>query len=123
MDKARADWQDKALWAVRIKRDSAANSVPEWEQLRNQASQIKENVLSNLDTYLLQFEEEAKQNGAKVYWTNDAADFNRIVLKIIRENDHVDDFVHIRDFSSPIFKGLQPEHFRMWNTNCKPFRI
>lgn len=89
LDKARADWQDKALWAVRIKRDSAANSVPEWEQLRNQASQIKENVLSNLDTYLLQFEEEAKQNGAKVYWTNDAADFNRIVLKIIRENNAV----------------------------------
>jgi len=38
-------------------------------------------------------------------------------LRIMREEDHIDDFVYVPDFSSPIFRGLQPEHFRMWNGN------
>ena len=38
-------------------------------------------------------------------------------LRIIREDDHIDDFVHLPDRSSPIFAGLEPEHFRMWNGN------
>ena len=85
-DNERADWQDQALWAVRKKRDSAAGSVAEWEQLREQASRIKENVLSNLDSYLLQFEQAALQNGAKVHWANDEKEFNETMLRIIRDN-------------------------------------
>jgi hypothetical protein len=38
-------------------------------------------------------------------------------LRIMREDDHVDDFVHLPDAGSPIFDGLEPEHFRMWNGN------
>ena len=30
-DDARAHWHDQALWFVRVKRDRAANSLPEWE--------------------------------------------------------------------------------------------
>jgi L-lactate dehydrogenase complex protein LldF len=83
-DTARADWQDKALWTVRAKRDKAAFSVPEWEQLREKASAIKEDVLSNLDHYLLQFEKAAVENGVKVHWAENAEAFNRIMLEIIR---------------------------------------
>lgn len=86
LDSERADWQDKALWSVRLKRDIAANSVNEWEDLRRQASQVKENVLSNLDKYLVQFEKAATKNGVHVHWTIDAHEFNETILQIILNN-------------------------------------
>lgn len=86
-DNERANWQDQALWAVRKKRDIAAGSVAEWEQLREQASKIKENVLSNLDNYLLQFEKEAIRNGVQVHWAENADAFNRIMLGLIKQYD------------------------------------
>jgi hypothetical protein len=39
------------------------------------------------------------------------------LLRIMREDDHVDDFVYLPDAGAPIFDGLEPEHFRMWNGN------
>jgi len=83
----RADWHDETLWLVRQKRDRMAASVPEWESLRQQASQIKEEALANLDVYLEQFEASAVRNGATVLWADDADEFNRIVLDIIRRHD------------------------------------
>ena len=44
----RTNWHDKALWFVREKRDLAAKSVPEWEELREKASAVKMHTLSNL---------------------------------------------------------------------------
>lgn len=85
-DEKRADWHDQTLWMVRQKRDKAAWSIPEWEELREQASQIKVHVLSNLDDYLIQFEEQAIANGVEVHWAYDAVEFNEIILRIIRDN-------------------------------------
>jgi L-lactate dehydrogenase complex protein LldF len=85
-DNNRADWQDKALWTVREKRDLAVNSVHEWEELREHASQIKENALSGLENYLLQFEKVATQNGVQVHWASDAGSFNETILRLIRKN-------------------------------------
>ena len=65
-DEKRADWHNQTLWTVRRKRDLAAGSVPEWEELRERASQIKEDVLANLDTYLLRFEQQAQIGRAHV---------------------------------------------------------
>lgn len=84
-DEKRADWHDQTLWMVRQKRDKAAHTVPDWEKLREQASLIKDNVLSNLDKYLLQFEQQAVANGVMVHWAEDAEAFNRIILGIIRD--------------------------------------
>ena len=78
-DESRTDWHDEALWFVRAKRDKASHSIPEWEQLRELASQVKDNVLSNLDQYLEQFEDRALQNGVHVHWAADAEEHNRIV--------------------------------------------
>jgi len=85
-DYDRTTWHDKSLWFIREKRDRAVNQIPEWEALRSMASQIKDNVLSNLDTYLTQLEENARQNGVTLHWAADAAEHNRIVLGILREN-------------------------------------
>ena len=83
-DEARVDWHDQALWFVREKRDRAAASVPEWEELRDFASAIKEHTLSHLDDYLVQFEAKAIANGIHVHWATDAAAHNQIVLDILQ---------------------------------------
>lgn len=82
-DEARVDWHDKTLWFVREKRDRAARALPEWENLREAASQIKNDVLANLHEYLLQFERNALLNGISVHWAETPAEHNKIVKDII----------------------------------------
>ena len=84
-DEDRVDWHDETLWWIRAKRDKSVHQLPEWEDLRNAASQIKHNVLSHLDEYLVQFEANAKANGITVHWAADAAEHNRIVHGLIKE--------------------------------------
>ncbi|NID12624.1 lactate utilization protein B [Fibrivirga algicola] len=85
-DEARVDWHDETLWFVRSKRDRAAQSIPEWEGLREAASQIKNHVLSNMHDLLLQFEQNATKNGITVHWAADAAEHNAIIHQILRDN-------------------------------------
>lgn len=84
-DEKRTNWHDETLWFVRQKRDKAAHTLPEWEQLREWASQIKNHALSRMDFYLEQFEKNALANGVKVHWAADAAEHNRIIHAIIKE--------------------------------------
>ena len=84
-DQAKSKWHDETLWFVRDKRDKISKSVPEWEQLRTLASQIKDNVLANLGSYLEEFEKNAKANNIHVHWAKDAEEHNRIVLGILQE--------------------------------------
>ena len=86
-DEERVDWHDGALWYIREKRDIAAKQIPEWEQLREAASQIKSNVISNLHEYLLQFEAKLKQNGIIVHWADNAEEHNEIVYSILKSKE------------------------------------
>ncbi|WP_421830979.1 lactate utilization protein B [Larkinella sp.] len=84
-DVDRTTWHDKTLWFVREKRDKAVFQIPEWEALREAGSRIKHNALSNLDEYLLEFEQNAIKNGVKIHWAADGHEHNEIVLQILRE--------------------------------------
>jgi L-lactate dehydrogenase complex protein LldF len=84
-DEARVNWHDETLWWIRQKRDKAAQQIPEWEALRETASAIKRNVLSNLHTYLEQFEKAALANGMQVHWATDAAEHNAIVHGLLKK--------------------------------------
>ena len=86
-DEERVDWHDETLWWIRQKRDKATHGVAEWEQLRETASQIKDNVLANLSGYLVQFEENLKANGVTVHWAADAEEHNRIVYSILQKHN------------------------------------
>lgn len=85
-DEARTDWHDASLWMVRKKRDFAVSEIPEWEFLREFASDIKMHTLSKLDDYLESFEKAAIQNGAIVHWAADAKEHNDIVLSILNKH-------------------------------------
>jgi L-lactate dehydrogenase complex protein LldF len=76
---------DKLLWMMRMRRDAAAKQVPEWEQLRTLASEIKEHTLSNLSKYLIEFEAKATANGVEVHWARDAHEHNQIVYDFLAE--------------------------------------
>lgn len=84
-DEPRTNWHDETLWFVRTRRDHAAHSVEGWEELRATASHIKDHTLSNLDNYLVEFEQNAAKNGVKVHWATDAVEHNHIVGQIIKE--------------------------------------
>jgi len=86
-NEAKVNWHDQALWFVRNKRDKAAHTVKGWEELRNLASSIKANVLSNLDEYLIQFEENAQKKGIHIHWATDARAHNKIVHDILLKNN------------------------------------
>lgn len=86
-DEKRVNWHDKSLWFVRHKRDMSVHSVTGWEELRNLGHGIKAHMLSNLDLYLTQFEENATKNGIQVHWAANAEEHNRIVHKILKENN------------------------------------
>ncbi len=83
----RAKWHDQALWFVRQKRDRMANSLPEWETLRETASQIKAYTVSHLADLLEEFERNATALGVHVHWAKNAAEHNEIVLGILQKHN------------------------------------
>ena len=83
---ARAHWHDQSLWFVRSKRDKAAATLPEWEELRTRASAIKQHTMSRLGDYLEMFERNATKMGAVVHWARTPAEHNQIVLDIIQKH-------------------------------------
>ncbi|MBQ5546402.1 MAG: lactate utilization protein [Acetobacter sp.] len=85
-DTAHARFHDKRLWDLRQKRDQQMHLLPEWQELRTLASQIKEHTLAHLPEYLEQFEANALKNGVHVHWATDAAEHNRIVGEILEKH-------------------------------------
>ena len=85
-NKENEKWHDDTLWMVRAKRDIQSRTLPEWERLRELASQIKHYSNSHLDTLLEQFEKNAIANGAIVHWAKDAQEHNEIVYEIMQKH-------------------------------------
>src|SRR5260370_14791367 len=74
---------DRLVWGMRQNRDKAVAGVPEWEKLRELASQIKEHTLTHLDQYLEQFEANATKLGTHVHWARDADEHNAVVYDLL----------------------------------------
>lgn len=85
-DTAYVHFHDTTLWRSRVNRDRSAHEIPEWETLRQLASDIKEHTLSRLDEYLVQFEKQAQANGVMIHWAADAEEHNQIVYDILKDH-------------------------------------
>jgi L-lactate dehydrogenase complex protein LldF len=83
---SRAHWHDQSLWFVRSKRDKAASTLPEWEELRARASAIKQHAMSRLGDYLEEFERNAQKRGVTVHWARTPAEHNQIILDILEKH-------------------------------------
>ncbi|MBZ4307360.1 hypothetical protein LAN33_24115, partial [Mycobacterium tuberculosis] len=47
-DEKHIQFHDKRLWELRTSRDAEVHGIPEWEELRTLASEIKEHTLTHL---------------------------------------------------------------------------
>src|SRR5262249_29871146 len=60
----------------------AIRDVPEWEDLRERAHRIKEEVVNRLDYYLEQLEKKVIANGGQVFWARDGKEASDYVLEV-----------------------------------------
>ncbi|HEV8366385.1 MAG TPA: LutB/LldF family L-lactate oxidation iron-sulfur protein [Pyrinomonadaceae bacterium] len=67
------------------RRLAAAKGLTNWEDLRNQARAIKDDVLLHLDNYLEQFVTNAESRGAQFHWARDAAEANAIICDLAKK--------------------------------------
>jgi L-lactate dehydrogenase complex protein LldF len=73
-----------ATATIRAKRASVVAELPDWAELRAAGAAIKDDVLANLDRYLLQLEEQVTARGGVVHWARDAVEANQIVTDLVR---------------------------------------
>jgi L-lactate dehydrogenase complex protein LldF len=64
------------------RRTAAVAALPEFEQLRDEARDIKNHALTNLDFYLETYEAKVLGSGGKVHWCSDAEAARNTVLAI-----------------------------------------
>nr|WP_294521797.1 lactate utilization protein B [uncultured Rhodopila sp.] len=64
------------------RRAAAVAALPEFEELRNTARDIKNHALANLDFYLEAYEAKVLESGGKVHWCADAGEARAVVLAI-----------------------------------------
>ena len=84
--RAHRESHDRCLWEARMRRDKVASTIPEWEEMRRLASEIKQHTLTNLGRYLEQFIANAEANGIHVHRARDAKEHNEIILDIFRSH-------------------------------------
>ncbi|MDQ8022282.1 MAG: LutB/LldF family L-lactate oxidation iron-sulfur protein [Moraxellaceae bacterium] len=68
-------------------REAAVEALPEFEQLRDTAAQIKDHVLDHLDYYLQRYEQAVVAAGGKVHWAHSDEEAQRIIVDICRAAD------------------------------------
>jgi len=81
----RGVWHDQNLWEIRKKRDRAIKMVPEWEELRQKASAIKNRVVEKLPQLLEEFRKNARKEGIEVYFARTGEEHNWIVRGLLEE--------------------------------------
>ena len=67
------------------RRAAAVAGLPEFEQLRDTARDIKNHTLAHLDFYLEEYERKVLASGGKVHWCADAAEARTAVLEICQK--------------------------------------
>jgi L-lactate dehydrogenase complex protein LldF len=64
------------------KRAKAREALPEFDQLRDQARDIKDHVLANLDVYLERYEARVRASGGQVHWAETPDEARAAILGI-----------------------------------------
>lgn len=88
-----------ATTTIRAKREAAVGETPDWQDLRNAGSALKENVAARMPELLEQFEAAVTARGGHVHWARDAAEANRIITDLIRA-EGVDEVVKVKSMAT-----------------------
>lgn len=74
-----------ATTTIRNKRNMRVAEMPDWEELREAASAIKNETMLRMPELLEQMEENVTKRGGIVHWARDAQEANEIIHKILVE--------------------------------------
>ena len=88
-----------ATSVVSAKRAKVVAEMPDWQQLRETGSAIRQHVLEHLDEYLLQFEAACTAAGGYVHWAANAAEANRIAVEIVKSHE-ADEVIKIKSMTT-----------------------
>jgi L-lactate dehydrogenase complex protein LldF len=108
-----------ATHTIRTKRARVVAELDDFEQLRQAAADIKDEVLGGLGHYLEQVEESLTAAGAIVHWARDAAEANRIVVDIARRHK-VDEVVKVKSMATQEIElnvALEAAGIAAWETD------
>ncbi len=78
MSKARGGFVDK--------RRDAVEAIPEFDQIRDEARDIKDHVLSHLDLYLEMYEEKVLENGGYVHWARTSEEASNLISNLCKKS-------------------------------------
>lgn len=70
-----------------IGRTARVGELPQWEDLRQIGSDIRQHTMENLDVYLTCLEAAVLSAGGHVHWAESGEDARQIVLQIAKENN------------------------------------
>lgn len=65
------------------RKETLTATIPEWEDLRQDASNLRDHVLDHLDTYLETFVTQAQAHGSQVHPARDAQEVGQILQEIV----------------------------------------
>ena len=88
-----------ATTKIRTKRNTRVEEMPDWEELREAASNIKRNVAAHQVELLEQFEENVAARGGIVHWARDGAEANKIAYEIVASKG-VDEVVKVKSMAT-----------------------
>lgn len=108
-----------ATHTIRDKRSRVVEEVEDWEALRLAGAAIKDQVLTHLDTYLVQLEESLTRAGATVHWARDAEEANAIVTSLVRATG-ADEVVKVKSMATQeigLNEALESAGIAAWETD------
>ncbi|NLA29429.1 MAG: iron-sulfur cluster-binding protein [Propionibacterium sp.] len=108
-----------ATTTIRNKRALRVSESPDWEDLRDAATAIKNRVARHLDYYLEEAEKNLQANGVHVHWARDGEEANRIVAEIAKAKG-VDEVVKIKSITTQetdLNEYLEEENIACWETD------
>ncbi|MGH3496278.1 MAG: LutB/LldF family L-lactate oxidation iron-sulfur protein [Nocardioidaceae bacterium] len=108
-----------ATHTIRDKRARVVEELEDWEELRLAGAAIKDNVLTHLDSYLIQLEEALTRAGATVHWASDAQEANRIVTSLVQTTG-ADEVVKVKSMATQeigLNEALEEAGIAAWETD------
>lgn len=109
----------RATTTIRDKRARAVGEVADWDALRSAGAALKDDVLANLDTYLVQLEENVVARGGIVHWARDAAEANSIVTRLVKAAG-ADEVVKVKSMATQeigLNEALEAAGIAAWETD------
>jgi len=88
-----------ATHTIRTKRLGAVSECPDWEELREAGSAIKDDVLARLPELLEELEANVTARGGVVHWARDAHEANAIVTSLVRATG-ADEVVKVKSMAT-----------------------